>query len=161
MMDFVVAIGDPVGSGFDRRFARWRDKVCVGIHNLTNTNAAQFIADRISSVAAEVGLEPGEPGCTPNLNVIFSTDGRAMASQLANDSPATFRPYGGEGGTTQGLRALEEFKTSEAPVRWWQVTMVVDEHGYAAIDVSKGVYGLPVVRSGGPSLIKSAVSRTA
>jgi hypothetical protein len=158
MMDFVVEIGDPVGGSFGRGFARWREKVCVGVHNLTDANASQYIADRISSIAIEVGLRPGEPGCEPNLNVIFSTDGRAMATQLAEQSPDTFRPYGGEGGTTQGRTALEDFKASEAPVRWWQVTMVVDELGYAAIDITKGAYSAPVTRSGGPSFIKTATS---
>lgn len=158
MMDFVVEIGDPVGGSFGRGFARWRKKVCVGIHNLTDTSAAQYVADRISGIAAELGLEPGEPGCEPNLNVIFSSDGRAMATQLAEYSPRIFRPYGGEGGTTQGRQALEEFKTTEAAVRWWQITMIVDELGYAAIDISNGVYGPPLVRSGGPSLLKTATS---
>jgi hypothetical protein len=31
------------------------------------------------------------------------------------------------------MAALEQFKTSEAPVRWWQITMVVDEVGNHAI----------------------------
>jgi hypothetical protein len=157
MMDFVLEIGNPIGGGFGRGYARWRDKVCVGVHNLTNTVAAQYIADRISAIAADVGLEPGEPGCRPNLNVIFSNDGRALATRLTEASPTAFRPYGGEGGTTQGLGALEEFKTSEAPVRWWQVTMIVDELGLPAIDISNGLYGPPVIRSS-PSLIKTPVS---
>lgn len=158
MLDFVMEIGDPEGGGMGRGYARWRESVCVGVHNLSDTTVAQYLADRISSIAAELGLEPGEPGCTPNLNVIFSTDGRAMAARLAEESPMTFRPYGGEGGTTQGLDALEAFKSSDEPIRWWQVTMIVDELGYAAIDTSSGMYGPPLVRSPGPSLIKAAVS---
>ncbi len=158
MLDFVMEIGNPVGGNFGRGFARWRDKVCVGIHNLSDARSAQYLADRITSVALDVGLKTGEPGCEPNLNVIFSTNGRDMATRLAESSPSVLRPFGGVFGTNQGLQALEEFKTSEAPVRWWQVTMIVDEHGYAATEVANGNYGPPVVRSGGPSFLKTSDS---
>ncbi|MEY4640739.1 MAG: hypothetical protein RLZZ227_733 [Pseudomonadota bacterium] len=133
MLDFVVAIGDPVST--QRGFARWRDDVCVGVHNLPDQRIAQYIADKISLVALEVELEPGQPGCRPNLHIVFSPDARTLATSMVQAAPAMFRPYGGTGGTTQGLDALEQFKTSAAPVRWWQVTMVVDELGLPAISL--------------------------
>jgi hypothetical protein len=155
MLDFIIEIGDPVSR--DRGFARWRDDVCVGVHNLVDRAAAQYVADRISLAALEVGLEPGEPGCRANLNVIFTPNARDTAVRLAESSPRSFRPWGGTGGTTQGLDALEAFKTADVPVRWWHITMIVDEMGNPAMDLSGGLLGLPQVR-GSNSRIKNSVS---
>ena len=133
MLDFIVAIGDPASRS--RGYARWKQSLCVGVYNLPDQTTAQYIADTISLIARETGLQTGSPGCEPNLRIVFSPDARELASSMVEDSPRMFRPFGGEGGTTQGLAALEQFKTSEAPVRWWQITMVVDETGRAAIDL--------------------------
>src|SRR5690606_19018311 len=92
MTDFVVSIGDT--SNTSRGFARWRDRLCVGIYNLKNEEAAQFLADRISEIALELGLKPGEPGCRSDVSIIFTTDGRDMATRLVETSPSAFRPFG-------------------------------------------------------------------
>src|SRR5204862_3200879 len=44
-----------------RGYARWHRGLCVGVHNLENT-AAQYVVDRISQQAVDLGLEPGAPG---------------------------------------------------------------------------------------------------
>lgn len=46
--------------------ARWNRRVCVGVVNFQR-EAAQVIADRVSDVALSVGLDPGEPGCSPTV----------------------------------------------------------------------------------------------
>jgi hypothetical protein len=46
-----------------RGYARWYRRVCVGVHNL-DTSAAQYVVDRISSAAHDVGLNPAS-GCRP------------------------------------------------------------------------------------------------
>jgi hypothetical protein len=155
MMDYIGAIGDPVSR--DRGFARWRDKICVGVRNLADRTTAEFVADRISLIALEVGLEPGEPGCRPNIHIVFARDGRDLASRLVEDTPRLFRPFAGAGGTTQGLSALELFKTSDAPIRWWQITMIVDELGMPAIDLWGDGESVPVIR-GMPSRLRKATS---
>jgi len=58
---FVTQVASPVS---ERGYARWHRGVCVSIQNLER-NAAQYLVDRISRLAADVGLEPGEPGCEP------------------------------------------------------------------------------------------------
>src|SRR5689334_14418594 len=69
--EFVVEIArQPPGRGY----ARWQGHVCIGVHNLQK-DAAQYIVDHISHVAEDVGLEPGEPGCSPQVIIIFTTDG--------------------------------------------------------------------------------------
>src|SRR5215471_8802069 len=65
---FLAQVAKPVT---DRGYARWQRSVCVGDHNLEST-AAQYVVDRISRQAIDVGLEPGEPGCTPQVNIIFA-----------------------------------------------------------------------------------------
>lgn len=154
MLDFIVEIGDPVSR--NQGYARWRKDVCVGVHNLKDRETAQYVADRISLVALEAGLKPGEPGCRPNLFILFAPDGRQAVAELMAASPNMFRPFGGAGGTTQGLHALEQFKTSEAPVRWWQIMMIVDEMGNPAIDLNNGM-GTPYIRGSG-SRIRNSVS---
>src|SRR5262252_4633839 len=61
---FLTQVAKPVTG---RGYARWQRSVCVGVHNLENS-AAQYVVDRISRQALELGLEPGEPGCTPQVN---------------------------------------------------------------------------------------------
>jgi hypothetical protein len=153
MEDFIIEIGDPASRG--RGYARWRDRLCVGVYNLPDQTVAQYIADKITVTALESGLKTGSPGCQPNLHIIFSPDARELASTMVEDSPSMFRPFGNTEGTTQGVAALEQFKTSEAPVRWWQITMVVDETGQPAIELPG--LGTPVVR-GVASRLKSPIN---
>lgn len=152
MLDFIGEIGDPASDS--NGYARWRDNVCVSVHNLRHAETAQYIVDRISAVALELGLEPGEPDCRPNLSILFTGDGAALANAMVTTRRSAFRPYGGAGGTTQGLNALREFTTSEAPVRWWQITMPVDRLGEVAINTGMGA---PMVWSPG-SRISNSVS---
>jgi hypothetical protein len=48
--DFVDEVAAPARS---RGYARWQRSVCIGVHNL-ETTAAQYIVDRISSLALEL-----------------------------------------------------------------------------------------------------------
>src|SRR5688572_16026632 len=73
-------IGEVVAKPPGRGFARWHREVCVSVLNL-ESSAAQYIVDRISSLALDVGLEPGEPGCRPDVNIIFATNAKETASQ--------------------------------------------------------------------------------
>lgn len=131
MENFVLEIGDPVSG--KHGYARWGQRVCVGVFNLPHATIAQYLADKISLIAQDVGLKTGDPGCKPNLQIVFSPDARALADSMVENSLASFLPFGGEGGTTQGRAALERFRSTDAPVRWWQITMVVDELGNPAI----------------------------
>ncbi len=155
MQDFITEIGDPVSR--HQGYARWRRDVCVGVSGLADPVPAQYIADRISFRALQNGLRPKGPGCRPNIQVIFTADGRGTATRLVADSPRAFRPFGGESGTTQGLQALGEFQTAEVAVRWWQIMAPVDDYGQPAIDMTGGVGGTPTIR-GSNSRIKNSIS---
>lgn len=106
-----------------RGLARWDDRVCVGVANL-RTEPAQYIVDRVSTVAEDLGLTPGEPGCTANIMIVASADPTGLAEALVRDHRPALR-MGGTG-MDRGAAALRAFAASEAPVRWWQVAIPVD-----------------------------------
>jgi len=155
--DFLEEVTAPART---RGYARWHRQVCIGVHNLENT-AARYIVDRISSLALDVGLEPGEPGCNPDVNILFAIDAKEMAAQMVESQPSIFRPAGGNAGTDLGLDALDEFVQSERAVRWWHVSMPVDARtGVPAIELPQarlcGEFRCPPqIAVAGPSRIHS------
>jgi hypothetical protein len=153
--DFVdEVVRKPPGRGF----ARWHRRVCVGVHNL-ESSAAQYVVDRISKVALDVGLEPGEPGCIPQINILFTTNAKETAAAMVESEPRIFMPVAGFAGMDLGRVALEEFARSEQAVRWWHVSLPVDARtGGAAIELDKNcgqAFCPPTVNVAGPSRIHS------
>lgn len=105
-----------------RGLGRWDRAVCVGAANM-GARYAQAMIDRVSTVALELGLEIGEPGCTPNIMIAASSEPDQLAVALVDEDPNGFRPSLSQ--TDLGSRALERFKTTDAPVRWWHVSLPV------------------------------------
>ena len=124
--DFVGEVGAPATG--DRGAARWNSSVCIGVVNL-RADVAQYIVDRASDVARELGLTAGEPGCTANVLIIAAADGQAVADGIVGERRRAFTPGGS--GMTRSLRALETFRTSDAPIRWWHVSGPVDSESGA------------------------------
>lgn len=108
-----------------RGLARWwpEERVCPGVVNIQR-DVAQALADRILDRAAQLGLEVGEPGCQPNIVIFGADDGAAMAREMFDADRSAF--ITGSSGTSLTYRALNVFKTSDAPVRWWQLTLPLD-----------------------------------
>lgn len=121
VQDFVGEVTAPATS--NRGPARWNGPVCIGVVNL-RAEVAQYIVDRASDVARELGLTAGEPGCTANVLIIAAADGQAVAEGIVEERRRAFVPGGS--GMTRPLSALEDFRTSDAPVRWWHVSTPVD-----------------------------------
>ena len=146
-------IGEVVRTPPGRGFARWHSSVCVGVHNL-ETVASQYIIDRISRLALDVGLEPGEPGCQPDVNIVFATNARETASAMV-ESWRVFMPVGGHAGMDLGRAALDDFVESERAVRWWHVSLPADARtGAPAIETSKlcgQAHCAPWINVAGPS----------
>ena len=85
-------------------------------------------------MAEDVGLNPGAPGCTANVMIIASDQPDALAQQLVEERRRAFRVGGS--GMDRGSDALEDFVASDAPVRWWQVSMPVDSQtGQRAVSI--------------------------
>lgn len=121
VQDFVGEVAAPATG--DRGPARWNGPVCIGVVNLRN-EVAQYIVDRTSDVARELGLSAGEPGCSPNVLIIAAEDGQVVADGIVEARRAAFLPGGS--GMTRSFRALEEFRSSDAAIRWWHVSAPVD-----------------------------------
>jgi hypothetical protein len=126
--DFVA---DIVAPPVNRGPARWHRRVCVGAINF-RTEVAQAIVDQVSAVAADAGLEIGEPGCSANVLILGTDDGSALAAGLVDRAPRAFRP--GYSGAARSSEALERFVTIDRPVRWWHVSLPVNrETGAPAV----------------------------
>jgi len=128
--DFVGEVAEP---NRNRGLARWEDRVCVGVANLEG-EIAQYLTDRISTVATDIGLTAGAPGCTPNILVIATADAEGLARQLTVDRRRAFRMGGA--GMDRGGAALRDFVATDRPVRWWQMAMPIDsETGGRAVRI--------------------------
>ncbi|MFN3877999.1 MAG: hypothetical protein ACK4MH_06450 [Brevundimonas sp.] len=104
------------------RLGRWNTPLCVSVANL-KAPYGQMLADRIGDIASGLGISVGEAGCSPNVLVIGADDGAVVASALVEGWRRRFRPP--IDNTNMGLAALERFKTSDAPVRWWHISLPV------------------------------------
>ena len=149
--DFVGEIAAPAQS---RGLARWRGSICVGVANL-ESERAQYVADRISTVAEDLGLAPGRPGCEANILVVFADDGQALAAALVEHNRRAFRI--GISGVDRGGEALERFATAERPVRWWQVSLPVDRDTHERAVRLPGDLAPPVTTVRGVSRLNSQV----
>ncbi|MBP8062683.1 MAG: hypothetical protein KAY29_02330 [Brevundimonas sp.] len=107
-----------------RFLARWHDRLCPGVVNL-DREAAQAVADRIGDLAASLDIDVGRPGCDPNVVVIFTTDAPGLATAMVERKRRIF-DHPQLGAFNRGDAALEGFMTSDAPVRWWHLSMPVD-----------------------------------
>lgn len=119
---FVDVVGAPATS---RNLARWQGSICVSVANLAR-EPAQYLVDRISTVAEDVGLRAGEPGCTANIVVVAAVDASAVADAMVDEYIRSFRPGGS--GMTRSVALLNDFRNTDRPVRWWQVSAPVNSH---------------------------------
>jgi len=126
--EFVDNVGEaPRGRGL----ARWNRPICVGAVNL-HPSVAQPIIDHISGVAEDLDVATGEPGCLPNVVLVFTDDPPAVAAAMVQADPKGFRL----GARTFHLSSghLDAFLTGDRPVRWWTSSVPVNaETGQLAI----------------------------
>jgi hypothetical protein len=119
-------VADITGETSDGKVARWDLKVCPGVTGVKPAYA-QFINDRISKVAGELGLGIGEPGCHVNILIVFTSDSDNFVKKALAQDASVFSKY--DLTMTAGRKALKAFETSTAPVRWWHVTHRVTADG--------------------------------
>lgn len=117
--DFVTETGAPARG---RGLARWHGRICVGVVNLEHA-LAQAIADRVSEVGLELGLDVEGPGCRANIVIVFAVDSTGLTGRLVEAHPRAF--HVGVGGIDRGRPALAAFATSDRPVRWWHRSLPV------------------------------------
>ena len=135
----------------NRGLARWRGGVCVGVTGIRQ-DIAQHIADHVSRVALEYGLRPGDPGCSANVLIVFAEDGQSLGEAMVERRRRIF--HLGVGGLDRGNAALDDFRFSDRPVRWWHVSVPTNaETGQIAIrmpgdETSPGVRGEGLINRG-------------
>lgn len=117
---FVQEVAAPAQN---RGLARWRSGLCVGVANLQN-DVAQYIADRVSTVAEDLGLVVGQPGCTPSALIVAVSNANAFTPEFVAKRPRLFRVGGS--GMDRGGAALDRFISNDQPVRWWVVSAPTD-----------------------------------
>jgi hypothetical protein len=140
---YVRAIGTgPVG----RLSPVWRQRICVRIIEMDEEHA-RFLRSRIETVAAAFGVSTNpSPTCRPDISIYASTDPVALATSLIEAAPRLFQPT--PNNTSLGDAALEAFRTSSAPIRWWQVSLpVMAATGQPAIIEGTGETRDPMARS--------------
>ena len=104
----------------NRGLARWRRGVCVGVLN-AREDIARPLVDHVSRMALEQGVTPGDPGCRPNVIIMFTDDPQGLTTTAVEEQRRKFRL--GVGGLDRGTEALRQFQQSDAPVRWWHVSL--------------------------------------
>lgn len=103
--------------------ARWSAPLCIEVLN-ARPEVVDYVTSRLSAVATEIGVGTGGARCEPNVLIVMTDDGPAMAREMVRTRRREF--ITGATGTDRGRGALEIFQTSDAPVRWWHVSLPVD-----------------------------------
>lgn len=157
-MDDVVVVGTAIqraaavyvrtiGTGPAGRLSpRWHDRICVRVIEMDVEHAA-FLRSRIETVARAVGLSPDtSPDCTPDISIYASNTPDVLARTLTEAAPRRFQPA--RRNVTLGDAALEQFRGSDAPVRWWHVSLpLMADTGQPAMIEDVGGTGDPLARS--------------
>lgn len=144
----------------EEQIARWDGRICPQIAGL-NVRQAQFVADRISQRAYQIGLRPGRSNCRANILIFVTPDADRFTKALTDQFPEVFDPHV-TNMHNQGREALEQFVSSDAPVRWWHVSQTVSADGYVVPNTEirrnnqDGFSGAAVMRTG----VTSRVART-
>lgn len=146
---FVEAVSAPARR---RGLARWYNSLCIGVVNV-RPEVAQPLIDHITNVALDLGLRSRQPGCDPNVVIVFADSGTDMATALVAQDYRAF--HLGVGGLDRGKVALEAFQSVDRPVRWWHVSIPITADGSVAIRMpgyDKPIYvaGEGIVNRGRP-----------
>jgi hypothetical protein len=121
-------VGEVSNGGQQDQLGRWDRTVCPGVAGMRR-QYAQALIDRLAAIATNVGLEIGEPGCTPNALIYVTEDSDGLAHELVTQHGALVSRRN-QNGHTAGRRALEAFANTPRAVRWWHVTSSFTADGF-------------------------------
>ncbi|HEX5261879.1 MAG TPA: hypothetical protein VFW13_00015 [Phenylobacterium sp.] len=110
----------------NEQYARFRDDICVRVVGLPAEFDA-FVAKRIVEVARQVGavVDPSAT-CTPNVNVIFSTQPQAQLTDIANRRDVLFGFF--------WRSQLKDMATFRRPIQAWYTTRTVGTDGMSILE---------------------------
>lgn len=135
------------------QLARWDRSICPEVAGI-QARYAQFIIDRISQRAYQLGLTPGRSGCRANVFIFVTPDSQAFAKALVDHQALMASHTMDENGNSRGQAALADFAATDRAVRWWHVTQSVTSDGQVlgnGDDNVSGPMAHEVVRLGGQS----------
>lgn len=135
---FVTELSAPQPT--EDQLARWNREVCVGAIGI-RARYGQFIVDRISQRAQEIGLRPGGPGCRANVVVFVTPDADALAQQIVSQFRELVGATREDNTNTLGEEGLTEFANTPRPVRWWHVSHTVTADGQVLRDAPARMAG--------------------
>lgn len=156
-------VGDVAAPNRNRNLARWDQGVCIGAAQLAH-ETAQYVVDRVSTIAEDLGLRSGQPGCSPNILIIASYKPDELAAEMVERRRRAF--VNGSSAMHQSRAKLADFISSERPVRWWAVSTPTDSNtgeravripGECAHDCERPLHMAPVIAVNAASNISSQI----
>ena len=112
------------------RVARWNHTICPATVGLQR-RYAEYLNERLSSVARDAGLKVARPGCRPDILIIVTPDVQAVLTEMERAHKDVFaeRRWSDERTSAGGSQSFAAFMQSEKPVRWWHVSETVAADG--------------------------------
>jgi hypothetical protein len=78
--------------------------------------------DRIALLASDVGIEPSEPGCRPQVYIVFTVDAKELATYMVDNHWRVFRPAG----DYLALNSLAQIDPNANPASYDSILNVFD-----------------------------------
>jgi hypothetical protein len=109
------------------KMARWRRPICPLTAGLGD-KYAKYVSQRIRDVAAAVGAPvSADPGCKPNIEVVFTTVPQAFMDGVRKTGPAFL-------GYHDSNSQADQMAKVRFPIQSWSVTESLDVDGSAQVD---------------------------
>lgn len=102
-----------------RGLARWAGPVCIGVVNF-RADVARGLADGLAHLGGELGVPIDDDACDPNIFIVGTDDGRALAEEWVRRDYRDFRPNTSRAALPPSR--LTDFIEMETPVRWWAIS---------------------------------------
>jgi hypothetical protein len=115
-------------NGEIEQIGRWRDAVCVQVLGLAAAQSAAIKA-RIEEVATEVGLHAPKPGCTADVEIVFSDNPQGVMDKVAKEREYLLGYY--------HRHDHDRLKKVTRPIQAWYVTATYGGGG----DVAGALFG--------------------
>ncbi len=133
--EFIRDVTEETSGG---RVARWNHTICPATVGLER-RYAEYLNERMASVARDAGLKVARPGCRPDILIIVTPDVQAVLTEMERAHKDVFaeRRWSDERTSSGGSQSFAAFMQSEAPVRWWHVSETVAADGQPIGDGKK------------------------
>lgn len=143
-----------MGTPVSGQNARWAEPLCIGAVGVRQTTAVPVI-DRIEAVVRAAGARLGNPGCLPNVVLLFTRDADAGYAEIERRRPDLLS------GTSADDR--RKLRGPGQPVRWFYGQVVEGVGGRQTGADAPALFGTPgalpdglaVLNEGGASRISS------